>query len=133
MDLLSDRFCSSAALLSTMSASFDERFFLYAEETDWQRRAVKNGWTIGFVPEVTGTHIGAGTGGSSRAPIPAVPHIPADLYREALRPARLGSFRLAMVLGGLIRAILTQRGTSKSRRRRRIRLYVNPARAGADG
>ena len=67
----------------------DERFFLYAEETDWQRRALDQGWTIGFVPEVAATHIGAGTGGSARAPVPAVPHVTADVYGEALRQAGL--------------------------------------------
>ena len=44
---------------------FDERFFLYAEETDWQRRAVDRGWTVGLCPEVRATHVGAGTGGSA--------------------------------------------------------------------
>jgi GT2 family glycosyltransferase len=44
---------------------FDERFFLYAEETDWQRRAHDLGWRMAFCPEVTATHVGAGTGGDS--------------------------------------------------------------------
>ncbi len=44
---------------------FDERFFLYAEETDWQRRAVELGWTTAICPHVTATHVGAGTGGDS--------------------------------------------------------------------
>jgi GT2 family glycosyltransferase len=46
---------------------FDEDFFLYAEETDWQRRAVDLGWKVALCPEVTATHIGAGTGGDSAA------------------------------------------------------------------
>jgi len=41
----------------------DERFFLYAEETDWQFRARSAGWRLTFLPEVTATHEGAGTGG----------------------------------------------------------------------
>lgn len=44
---------------------FDERFFLYAEETDWQRRAHRLGWRMALCPEVTATHVGAGTGGDS--------------------------------------------------------------------
>jgi GT2 family glycosyltransferase len=46
---------------------FDERFFLYAEETDWQRRADRLGWRMALCPEVTATHVGAGTGGDSSA------------------------------------------------------------------
>jgi GT2 family glycosyltransferase len=40
---------------------FDERFFLYAEETDWQRRALELGWESGQCLEATGSHVGAGT------------------------------------------------------------------------
>jgi len=43
----------------------DERFFLYAEETDWQRRARSRGWDIA-VADVDATHEGAGTGGDPR-------------------------------------------------------------------
>lgn len=39
----------------------DERFFLYGEEADWERRAVGRGWRIGFCPEVGALHAGAGT------------------------------------------------------------------------
>ena len=51
----------SAALLDV--GLFDERFFLYAEETDWQRRAHERGWGVKLCPEVTAIHKGAGTGG----------------------------------------------------------------------
>ena len=37
--------CCSAAKRSTTIGAFDERFFLYAEETDWQRRAANAGWS----------------------------------------------------------------------------------------
>jgi len=40
---------------------FDERFFLYYEETDWQRRATRAGWTVMLCPWLSGTHTGAGT------------------------------------------------------------------------
>jgi N-acetylglucosaminyl-diphospho-decaprenol L-rhamnosyltransferase len=38
---------------------FDERFFLYFEETDLLRRARKAGWTTLYVPESSVTHIGS--------------------------------------------------------------------------
>src|SRR5947209_793845 len=32
---------------------FDERFFLYAEESDWQLRALRAGWSLALVDDVT--------------------------------------------------------------------------------
>ncbi|HXW33504.1 MAG TPA: glycosyltransferase family 2 protein [Acidimicrobiales bacterium] len=40
---------------------FDERFFLYGEEADWQRRARDQGWNTVLVPEVSAVHQGGGT------------------------------------------------------------------------
>jgi GT2 family glycosyltransferase len=40
---------------------FDERFFLYAEEMDWERRALARGWTLQYCPEVLASHIVGGT------------------------------------------------------------------------
>lgn len=45
---------------------FDERFFLYAEEADWQRRALDRGWRVRVVPEAVARHTGRGTGGDPR-------------------------------------------------------------------
>jgi GT2 family glycosyltransferase len=39
---------------------FDERFFLYAEEADWQRRAVALDWSSHLCPDATAEHVGAG-------------------------------------------------------------------------
>jgi GT2 family glycosyltransferase len=36
----------------------DERYFLYAEEADWQLRAQRAGWTVAVVDEVTAFHVG---------------------------------------------------------------------------
>jgi GT2 family glycosyltransferase len=40
---------------------FDERFFLYAEEADWQRRAAGRGWSSRVVDSAVASHRGAGT------------------------------------------------------------------------
>ena len=32
------------------AGGFDERFFMYSEEADWQRRMRNKGWQIGFTP-----------------------------------------------------------------------------------
>lgn len=45
---------------------FDQDFFLYAEETDWQRRAVTAGWTLSVAEQVSAQHTGAGTSTDSR-------------------------------------------------------------------
>lgn len=39
----------------------DEDFFLYAEETDWARRAALLGWRHALVPAVSAVHVGAAT------------------------------------------------------------------------
>jgi GT2 family glycosyltransferase len=45
---------------------FDERFFLYAEETDWQRRAHERGWASALCPEAVAEHVGAATSADTR-------------------------------------------------------------------
>lgn len=50
---------------------FDERYFLYAEETDWQRRASRLGWRTTVCEGVWATHVGAATD--------------SDAYRRELR------------------------------------------------
>ncbi len=41
---------------------FDPAFFLYAEETDWQKRMLVQGWTIAFCPDAVVTHLGGASG-----------------------------------------------------------------------
>ena len=43
---------------------FDERYFLYVEETDWQRRALRRGWQVVVADTVTAEHVGGATGTS---------------------------------------------------------------------
>ncbi|MGD8200627.1 glycosyltransferase [Ornithinimicrobium sp. W1679] len=45
---------------------FDDDFFLYAEETDWAKRASLMGWDHRLVPEVTAVHAGAATSNDPR-------------------------------------------------------------------
>lgn len=44
----------------------DERFFLYAEETDWAFRATRLGWRHAVVPTAVATHLGGATSADSR-------------------------------------------------------------------
>lgn len=45
---------------------WDERFFLYSEETDYCRRIRSAGWRVRFQPTAVVTHRGAGSGTSNR-------------------------------------------------------------------
>jgi GT2 family glycosyltransferase len=97
---------------------FDERFFLYAEETDWQRRAFDGGWRMACCDEVTATHIGAGTGGSTdRRRV----HFHASLVRYIRKHhGRVGweVYRAGTMAGAFIRAIVLpgQRGGEAAHR-----------------
>ncbi len=102
----------------TQVGAFDDRFFLYAEETDWQLRARRLGWTIDVAP-VTASHEGGGTGGD-----PTVRE--AHFYGSAERYVRkhygaLGwqVYRSANVTGAAVRGVLLpgKRGADARRRR----------------
>ncbi len=85
---------------------FDERFFMYAEETDWQRRVRDAGWRIVFTPEAQVTHLGGASGASDRPRINE--HFFQSLDRYTMKHhGRLGllSLRLAMCVGCSARAV----------------------------
>jgi GT2 family glycosyltransferase len=99
----------------------DERFFLYAEETDWQYRARRAGWSI-EVAEVTATHEGAGTGGD---PVARETYFYASLERYVRKHhGAVGwwSFRTANLLGALVRGALLP-GDRGAGARRRARIF----------
>ena len=47
---------------------FDERFFVYYEETDWLIRAKRRGWRTVFLPTVEAVHASAGSSPDARSP-----------------------------------------------------------------
>lgn len=60
-------FLSGACLLVRRESyeeigGFDSRFFLYAEETDWQKRMSDAGWQILFTPQASVVHLGGASG-----------------------------------------------------------------------
>jgi glycosyltransferase involved in cell wall biosynthesis/GT2 family glycosyltransferase len=127
----------SALLLNAQAlaqlGALDERFFLYAEETDWQYRARRHGWRIRVV-DADATHEGAGTGGD---PSVREGHFFAsgELYiRKHYGNAGWQLFRAAGVVGALVRAVLLQ-GERGAGARRRLRLFLRgpvAARAAAE-
>ena len=101
---------------------FDEGFFLYAEETDWQKRAHARGWRVA-VTNVQCSHIG---GGTTTDPVRRNQHRQAGLERYIRKHhGRLGwaSFRSAVISGAAARAILLR---GKRADAARLRLAILP-------
>jgi GT2 family glycosyltransferase len=122
-----DQFMIGSVLLIRAEAlvevgPFDERFFLYAEETDWQFRAVRLGWRTGLCAEVVATHVGAGTGGDSTARDVRF-HASAERYvRKHYGTAGWWVFRTGVMTGALVRALVLP-GPRGRRAATRFHLY----------
>jgi GT2 family glycosyltransferase len=102
---------------------FDERFFLYAEETDWLKRAAQLGWTSVVVPSAIAVHRGAGSSDDDERR-EALFYAGQETYvRKWYGGAGWAVFRLGAALGALARALLL-RGPRREAARRRVRLYV---------
>lgn len=82
---------------------FDEKFWMYAEETDWQKIMRQAGWNIVFAPRAVVTHLGGASGaGSTRVAV--------EFFRSQERYTRkhhgapgLFAARAALLLGQLTR------------------------------
>jgi GT2 family glycosyltransferase len=86
---------------------FDEAFFMYAEETDWQRRLRASGWEIAFTPEAEVTHLGGASGASEKERVREYFFGSLDHYtRKHHGLPGLVSLRLAMTIGCSMRALL---------------------------
>ena len=101
---------------------FDESFFLYQEETDWQRRAVDRGWQVQLSSAVTARHVGGGTS-SNALRRDQLFHAGAETYVRKWFGARGWlSYRAAAILAAALRSALPGgRGASA---RRRLVLYA---------
>ncbi|NUO34133.1 MAG: glycosyltransferase, partial [Dermatophilaceae bacterium] len=100
----------------------DERFFLYAEETDWAYRATRLGWRHALVPEAHAMHVGAAT---STDPARREGHFHAA--QEIYLRKHHGAFgwqvsRAGQLAGSAVRA-LTLGGERGRAARDRVRLY----------
>jgi glycosyltransferase involved in cell wall biosynthesis/GT2 family glycosyltransferase len=131
-----DEFCVGAVLLLNAQAiaevgPFDERFFLYAEETDWQRRAVMAGWRTAEMPDVIAVHQGAGTSTDlSRREV--LFHAGTETYvRKWFGRRGWLSYRAAAILGAGLRGMLL-RGQEAAVARARASLYLRGPRSVAD-
>ena len=102
---------------------FDERFFVYAEEADWQRRAQERGWGSALCQTASAEHVSGTTSAS-------------EMHREALIQAgqetfikkwygRRGwaSYRVAALLDAVVRMIVLP-GSRRRSAARRVLLYL---------
>ncbi len=83
---------------------FDERFFMYAEETDWQLLMRRAGWEIMFTPAAVVVHLAGGSGEAKPLRANAVAFQSLDYYllKNHGWPG-LVVFRAAMIVGCLLR------------------------------
>ncbi len=113
----------------TEVGGFDETFFLYAEETDWQRRARDLGWQVAHCPDAIASHVGAGTGGDE-AERETHFHASHERYiRKHHGRAGWAVYRAAQIAGAAVRALVLPGGRGR-RAALRFRLYwTGPCRA----
>jgi GT2 family glycosyltransferase len=86
---------------------FDEKFFMYAEESDWQLRIREAGWDIAFTPSAQVIHLGGASG--AKEPVRINHHFFQSLDYYELKHhglAGLISLRLAMGVGCSLRLCL---------------------------
>jgi GT2 family glycosyltransferase len=121
-------FLGGAVLLlrkSTLAevGGFDERYFLYSEDEDWQRRAVQCGWRVRFCPEVSAEHAAGGTEndpGRHRLRL----HAAIERYiRKWYGPIGWAIYR-AGTLFGLVLRLAVYRGPRRRATARLARLYL---------
>ena len=83
------------------TGGFDERFFLFSEETDWCYRIRAAGWDIRHLPGMVLTHH---TGRASRPDLYAQNSYAKVLYaRKHMTPAAASGFRAALALRHAVR------------------------------
>jgi GT2 family glycosyltransferase len=128
-DLLTGRrFISGAVLLLRGDAvdaigELDERYFLYGEETDWQVRALREGWLVRAVPAACAIHLSGGTSSD-----PGLRELQFDASAERFIRKWNGAlgwqvFRLASILAALRRLVVSRDAPTRAIQRRAISHY----------
>ncbi|MFB9731734.1 glycosyltransferase [Ornithinimicrobium kibberense] len=106
----------------------DEDFFLYAEETDWARRAALMGWRHRLVPEVTAMHVGAAT---SNDPVRRETYFHAGqerYLRKHFGEAGWQAARAAQWAGAAVRSVVLPGERGRAARERAALLRQGPRR-----
>ena len=85
---------------------FDERFFMYQEEADWEKRIKQAGWRIVFTPTAEAVHLAGASG--KEEPVRTSGHFFESLDKYMLKHHGVPGFlsvRAAMLLGCSARAL----------------------------
>ncbi|WP_426326159.1 glycosyltransferase [Microbacterium sp. E-13] len=106
---------------------FDERFFLYAEETDWAYRAHLLGWRHREIPSVNALHAGGGTSTDSRRREAHFFASQERYYRKHFGTVGWQSVRAAVFLGAAARSVLLRDDRRTVARRRAAIFWRSPA------
>jgi GT2 family glycosyltransferase len=102
---------------------FDERFFLYTEETDWQRRALNRGWEVELVGDIVGVHEG-GAASTSETDRELRFHASHERYiRKWYGERGWMRYRLAVIVGATLRSVVMGDDDARLRRRQAL-LYI---------
>jgi GT2 family glycosyltransferase len=102
---------------------FDERFFLYSEETDWQRRARACAWHASLCPDVVATHVG-GASSEDASRRERLFYAAQEIYiRKWYGSGGWLLYRLAIIAGASVRALVLPR-PRRGAAARRLRAYM---------
>jgi GT2 family glycosyltransferase len=107
---------------------FDERFFVYYEETDWLIRAKRRDWHTVFRPEVEAVHLSAGSSpGASSRPSLLLLESQHRYARKHFGPVTAALLRTALAgidAARIARHACTGRADSRANALDRIRVHV---------
>ncbi len=110
---------------------FDERFFLYAEETDWAYRARRLGWRHRLIAEATAAHIGAGTSSNDRVRTLRFHASQERFYRKHFGALGWQVARGGLWAGATVRSLILRGERARAARRRAALLRLGPMRVEA--
>jgi len=102
----------------------DEGFFLYLEETEWQRRVRGAGWSVEAVPSAEVTHLVRGGGAHALAPSP-------HFLRSTRRYLALRGYPRAATETMIVTSLLLSRLAARTERLLPVSRRTNGARARA--
>lgn len=105
---------------------FDERFFLYFEETDWAYRAHRLGWRHTAVPDVEAVHIGGATSSDETRRTAHFHGSQERYFRKHFGAAGWQAARWGQVLGDTFWATIEREPTRRRRRNRAAILRRGP-------
>ena len=106
----------------------DESFFLYAEETDWARRAADLGWHHALVPTVTAQHLGGATSSDSTLRETYFHASQERYHRKHFGATGWTVTRAAVIVGSAVRSLVLRGQRGNDAKARLVRYVRGPLR-----